>query len=137
MSAVIVNTAQARLIVRSSVARPLSVILRYDDRDPLAVRLAFPADASLDGLEVEWTFARELLDTGLQTPAGAGDVRLWPCGPAHTMLELHAAEGMALVELRSADLRGFLHRAHESVPRGHERPATDLDSALTALLRGV
>lgn len=137
MYAVIEHTAQARLIARTTAARPLSVILRYDAGDPLAVHLLFPAEASLDGFEVTWVFSRELLDAGLRTPVGAGDVQLWPCGHAHTMLELHAAEGLALIELRSADLRRFLRQAYQTVPLGQEQLGSDLDQGLTELLRGV
>lgn len=137
MSAVIEHTVQARLIARTSAARPLSVLLRYDPEDPLAVHLVFPAEASLDGSEVVWVFSRELLDAGLRTPVGAGDVHLWPCGHAHTMLELHAPEGMALTELRSSDLRRFLGLAYAAVPHGQERLGADLERGLAELLRGV
>lgn len=137
MSAVIEQNAQARLIARASAARPLSAVLRYDDEDPLAVHVLFPPEASLDGAEVEWVFSRELLDAGLDSPSGEGDVQLWPCGPAHTMLELHTAAGMALIELRSSDLRRFLRSCYAAVPRGQEHPAARLDSGLSDLLRGV
>ncbi|RLL67276.1 SsgA family sporulation/cell division regulator [Streptomyces sp. Z26] len=137
MHGVIEQHAQARLIARANDARPLSTTLRYDTGDPLAVRAVFPADASLDGAEVAWVFSRDLLDAGTDAPAGEGDVQLWPCGPAHTMLELHTADGVALVELRSSDVRRFLERSYAAVPRGREQPAAGLDTGLTDLLRGV
>ncbi|AXK36462.1 SsgA family sporulation/cell division regulator [Streptomyces armeniacus] len=137
MSGVIQQNAQARLIARASAARPLSAVLRYDEGDPLAVRIVFPPDASLDGAEVTWVFSRELLDEGTDSPTGEGDVQLWPCGPAHTMLELHTAEGMALIELRSSDVRRFLRSCYAAVPRGREQAAAGLDTGLSDLLRGV
>jgi hypothetical protein len=126
-------------LVTASASRPLRAALRYDDRDPLAVTVTFPAALCLDGAEAVWAFSRDLLDTGLRAPAGEGDVQLWPAGPHHTMLGLHApGEGMALVELSTSDLRRFLHAAYARVPRGAERVTGDaLDRGLADLLRGV
>ncbi|OEV05253.1 SsgA family sporulation/cell division regulator [Streptomyces oceani] len=137
MSDVLVQPVQARLIVRTTAALPLTAVLRYDRADPLAIHASFPAESSLDGAEVDWVFARELLRAGLHAPAGDGDVRLWPGGRVHTMLELHTPEGMALVELRRAELRYFLRRCDAAVPRGQEDLGGDLDSGLAALLGGV
>jgi hypothetical protein len=138
MSAVIEHTVQARLITGEDTDLPVPVVFRYDPQDPFAVRVAFPAEAALDGGgEVVWTFARDLLDDGLRAPAGEGDVLLWPCGPRHLVLELRATEGLALVEMGSGGLQGFLHACYASVPRGEEFAFDRLDQGLTALLRGV
>ena len=37
------------------------------------------APATLEGVEVCWTFARELLLDGQYEPTGDGDVHVWPC----------------------------------------------------------
>lgn len=108
--------------------------LHYEPADPFAVRISFPATASLDGADVEWTFGRELLAAGLRGPAGSGDVRLWPCGAGRTMLELHTEEGMAMVQLDSHELLRFLSRSFAVVASGREAEQLDLDGDLAALL---
>lgn len=137
MPAVIDHAVQARLIVQSPTDRPLAAALRYDDLDPLAVQIVFPAEASLDGTEVTWTFARELLDAGLRGPAGQGDVRIWPDGLGRSVVELHSAEGVAVLEFRGADLRRFLRQTYEAVPAEAALGLLEVDSGLDALLRGV
>ncbi|GAB2768698.1 SsgA family sporulation/cell division regulator [Streptomyces daliensis] len=137
MSAVIDHIAQARLIAQPPAGRTLSAALRYDGGDPLAVRLVFPADASLDGAEVTWAFARDLLIEGLRAPSGDGDVHVWPCGPDRTVIELRSPEGVALLEFRSADLRHFLLRSYDVVAPGKEPLRLGLERGLAALLRGV
>ncbi len=67
--------------------------LHYDRSDPFAVRMTFPAPATLEGVEVCWTFSRELLITGMREPEGHGDVRVRPYGYDRTVLEFHAPRG--------------------------------------------
>lgn len=114
----------------------LPAVLSYDRTDPFAVRMAFPAPATLEGTEVSWEFSRELLAAGMNAPAGFGDVRLRPFGYDRTVLEFHAAEGIAMVHVRTAELRRFLRRAQELVPTGDEHRFLDLDRGLTHLLGG-
>ncbi|MDJ1136405.1 SsgA family sporulation/cell division regulator [Streptomyces iconiensis] len=137
MYKVIDHTVQAQLITRPPATRPLSPSLRYDGDDPLAVRIVFPSDISLDGEEVIWAFSRDLLDAGLRGPAGEGDVHVWPCGLERTVVELHAGEGVAVLEFRSADLWGFLRCTYDVVSAGTETAHLDLDEGIAALLRGV
>ncbi|HWM36842.1 MAG TPA: SsgA family sporulation/cell division regulator [Streptomyces sp.] len=137
MSAVFEHTVEARLIAEPPAARYFRAALRYDESDPLAVRLVFPADASLDGSEVAWAFARELLDAGLQEPAGEGDVHVWPRDGARTVIEMLSEVGVAVVEFDSADLRRFLLRSYDVVPAGREHGELDVDNGLAVLLRGV
>lgn len=137
MSAVIDHNVHARLITRASSPSPLTAELRYSPADPLAVQVRFPPESSLDGVEVVWTFARDLLAAGVRTLAGEGDVQVWPAGPAHTMLELHGSEGVALIQLDTGTLRRFLRAAYGCVPKGREQSGVRLDRGLTELLRGV
>ncbi|WP_181768340.1 SsgA family sporulation/cell division regulator [Streptomyces albidus (ex Kaewkla and Franco 2022)] len=137
MSTVFDHTVEVRLIAEPPAARYFSAVLRYDDSDPLAVRLVFPADASLDGSEVAWAFARDLLDAGMRGPSGEGDVHVWPRDGARTVIELLSQEGVAVVEFDSADLRRFLLCSYDVVPAGQEHGELDLESGLDALLRGV
>lgn len=137
MSPVIDHTVQARLVRRDADACPLSATLRYDPQDPLAVRFVFPAAVSLDGEEVAWVFSRRLLDDGLHRRSGEGDVRLRPCGPSRTVLELHSPVGMARVEFPTDGLRRFLELSYRAVPRGGEDATGDLERGLADLLGGV
>ncbi|MFC5719346.1 SsgA family sporulation/cell division regulator [Streptomyces gamaensis] len=135
MSTVIDHAVQARLIASAPQDRAVPAQLRYEPADPFAVQISFPPAASLDGADVQWAFARELLARGLITPMGAGDVQVWPCGPERTVLEFHAREGVAMVQIDTAELRSFLARSYALVPAGCEGAHLDLDGTLAALLR--
>ncbi|MYY07094.1 SsgA family sporulation/cell division regulator [Streptomyces sp. A0958] len=133
MSTVIEQSVQARMVASAPQMETLPAVLSYDRADPFAVRMAFPAPATLEGTEVSWEFSRELLAAGMEVPSGLGDVRIRPFGYDRTVLEFHAAEGIAMVHVRTADLRRFLRRAQQLVPCGHERRFLDLDRNLTEL----
>ncbi|MCC3772464.1 SsgA family sporulation/cell division regulator [Streptomyces sp. UNOC14_S4] len=135
MSTVIDQAVQVRLIASAPQDRAVPAQLRYAPSDPFAVHIAFPPVASLDGADVAWAFARELLADGLTSPAGAGDVHVWPCGPDRTVLEFHAPEGIAMVQIATAEVRRFLARSYAVVPAGHEGGRLDVDSDVAALLR--
>lgn len=129
------QSVRARLVTADGQGpeRTLTVTLRYASADPLAIRLAFPGSATLAGTEVTWAFARALLEEGLGTPAGSGDVHIWPCGRARTVVELHAPEGMAVVQFDTAALQRFLRRSYELVPADGEDVAAVVDRALDDL----
>jgi hypothetical protein len=115
MPPVLEQHAKARLITDAPHHKAVSVTLRYDGDDPLAVRIVFPPEVSLDDSEVVWAFARELLDEGLRGPAGHGDVQIWPCGRAQTVLEFRAPEGVAVVQFDTTPLRRFLKSSYAMV----------------------
>ncbi|GAA2899792.1 SsgA family sporulation/cell division regulator [Streptomyces mexicanus] len=137
MDTTLEQPAPARLITADGRARAVSATLRYASADPLAVHLDFPPDASLDGREVCWTFARSLLEEGLGQPAGVGDVRLWPCGDTRTALELHSSSGMALLQFATPALRRFLVRTYAVVAAGREDAGAAVDRGLSALFGTV
>ncbi|MEV6972471.1 SsgA family sporulation/cell division regulator [Kitasatospora sp. NPDC093806] len=137
------ETVQARLILSPHRSVRLRVTLTYLPEDPLAVRMAFPAEFSLDepadgpgpdGADIVWVFARRLLAAGLELPAGIGDVHVRPTLGRRTMVELRAPEGTALVRFDTADLRRFLWRSRLLVPEGEEHLHLDADRALAELL---
>src|SRR5829696_8218108 len=70
-------------------------LLCYDAADPFAVRIAFGdvgdenGVVELDEGGIAWLLSRELLQAGLEAPAGDGDVRLWPAHAATDVLSLH------------------------------------------------
>lgn len=135
MSTVIEQPVEARLVAAAPRMPSIPATLRYDRRDPFAVRMTFPAPATLEGVDVCWTFSRELLTAGLEDPAGQGDVRVRPYGYDRTVLEFHAPEGTAIVHVRSGEIRQFLKAADELVPAGLEHLQLDLDHGLAELMR--
>ncbi|WSQ13530.1 SsgA family sporulation/cell division regulator [Streptomyces sp. NBC_01231] len=135
MSIVIDQPVEARLVAAAPRMSSIPATLHYDRRDPFAVRMTFPAPATLEGVEVCWTFSRELLNAGLQGPEGQGDVRVRPYGYDRTVLEFHAPEGTAVVHVRSGELRKFLEATAELVPVGLEHLQLDLDHDLAELMR--
>jgi hypothetical protein len=58
-----------------------------------------------------------------------------PYGFDRTVLEFHAPEGIAMVHIRTSELRRFLERAQDLVPDGREHLFLDLDHNLAELLR--
>ncbi|MFJ2867368.1 SsgA family sporulation/cell division regulator [Kitasatospora sp. NPDC087314] len=139
------ETVQARLILSTHRSVRLRVVLTYRPEDPLAVRMAFPAEFSLDGPadggpggeaadDIVWIFARQLLSAGLELPAGVGDVHIRPALGRRTMVELRAPEGTALLQFDTTDLRRFLWRSRLLVPEGEEHLYLDADRALAELL---
>ncbi|MBP0460574.1 SsgA family sporulation/cell division regulator [Streptomyces montanisoli] len=134
MSPVVEQSAKARLISDAPHPRIVSVLLRYDGSDPLAVRIVFPPEVSLDDSEVVWTFARELIEVGLREPAGDGDVHVWPCGRAQTVFEFSAPEGVALVQFDNASLRRFLRSSFAVVPAGQEADHLEVEQHIGSLI---
>ncbi|MGA5419955.1 SsgA family sporulation/cell division regulator [Streptomyces lavendulocolor] len=135
MSTVIEQAVRARLVASAPRTESVAATLRYDPRHPFAVQMGFPARATLEGVDVSWEFARELLAAGLDGPAGLGDVRVRPYGYDRTVVEFHAQEGVAMVHIRSSEVRRFLRRTQHLVPAGCEHEFLDLDQDLTELLR--
>lgn len=135
MSTVIEYAVQARLVASAPQLESVAATLRYDREDPFAVRMAFPPPATLEGNEVSWAFSRELLAAGIDAPAGVGDVRVRPFGFDRTVVEFHAPEGVAMVHVRTSELRRFLKRVQGMVPSGREHLYLDLDHNLAELLR--
>ncbi|MFE7852968.1 SsgA family sporulation/cell division regulator [Streptomyces sp. NPDC057403] len=128
---------RGRLVTATEQELPAPATLRYTSADPLAVHLDFPPDVSLDGTAVTWAFARTLLDEGLRGPVGGGDVRLWPCGRARTVIELHSPYGMALLQFDTAALQRFLVRTYAVVAAGQEDLGEAVDRSLSSLLGNV
>ena len=117
-------------------------LLCYDAADPFAVRIAFGDVGDEDGVVdaddagVAWLLSRELLQAGLEAPAGEGDVRLWPARATTDALFLHlrAPSGEALFELSRASVAAFLRQTEALVPSGTESTLLDLDDELLVLL---
>ncbi|KJK56127.1 SsgA family sporulation/cell division regulator [Saccharothrix sp. ST-888] len=140
MATIVELNLQTRLVVSITRAIPMTVRLTYSSGDPLAVHAYFPAEYSLepttttDPEEVEWVFARQLLAAGIDMPAGLGDVRVMPMSSETVAVELHSAEGKALLLVERRDLSHFLWHTYRVVPVGQEHEYVNTDQALAELL---
>ncbi|WP_407991837.1 SsgA family sporulation/cell division regulator [Kitasatospora sp. CMC57] len=124
---------ELQLVVEPGADLAVAACLRYDVRDPYAVFLDIHV-----GLDqpIVWTFARELLATGVREWAGVGDVTVHP-GPGdaqNVYIGLRGESGEAALRARAADIGGFLWRTERLVPIGSERDHFDLDLLLCRLL---
>lgn len=128
---------RARLVTPDFAELPIRPRLRYRAAEPFAVHIDFPAHVSADADGVTWTFARSLLEEGLDGAAGVGDVRIRPCGRYRTVVEFHAPHGMAAIRFATASLRRFLQRSYAVVEPGREDLGSELDNVLLSLLDGV
>ncbi|GAA3789767.1 SsgA family sporulation/cell division regulator [Streptomyces phyllanthi] len=133
MTVTVKQSTRACLITPDYRELPVAATLRFTSADPLAVHVDFPADASADDQGVTWTFARVLLEEGIGAPAGIGDVHIWPCGPATTVMEFYAPPGMVMIRFGTAALHEFLVRSYAVVEPGTENLEPALDD-LTSLL---
>ncbi|MEU1076604.1 MULTISPECIES: SsgA family sporulation/cell division regulator [unclassified Streptomyces] len=116
MSPAVEEHARARIVSDAPHHRPVPVALRYDPAaDPLTVRFAFPGGS-------EWVFPRSLLEAGLRRPARRGDIVVWPCGRAQTVVELHSPDGVAVVQFDSSPLVRFLRHTYSVTPAPSGRP---------------
>ncbi|WP_329210143.1 SsgA family sporulation/cell division regulator [Streptomyces sp. NBC_00683] len=116
MSLVIQEHARARLITDGPDPRLVPVELTCDTDAPQTVHVRLPGG-------VDWAFGRDLLEGGLRAPVTRDDIRVWPCGRAQLVLELHSPDGVAVFQFDVAPLIRFLHRTHEAIERRTPAPA--------------
>ena len=107
---VVEQYARAHIVTDEDVDRldadAVPVVLRYDpDSDPRAVRIGLPGPH-------EWTFDRALLEQGLRSPAGSGEVRVWPCGRVQAVVEFHSEQGVSVVQFETKTIMRFLRRTY-------------------------
>ncbi|MDT7843724.1 SsgA family sporulation/cell division regulator [Streptomyces justiciae] len=137
MSITLEQPTGASLLTPDDEELAVTLTLRYTSADPLAVHLLFPAWISLDGEELTWTFARSLLEEGLGSPAGVGNVHIRPYGPTRTAVEFRAPEGVAIVLFDTTTLHRFLLRTYTITEPGGEPVGRELEQGLASLLGGV
>jgi hypothetical protein len=122
-----------RLVLGGDRMMTIPATLTYSAHEPYAVTAVFRTS---DG-DVSWVFGRDLLEDGLASPAGEGDVAVWPSmahGRRIVCLSLVSPSGSALLEADHARVRAFLDDSLREVPRGTETALLDLDAGLAALL---
>lgn len=119
---------QSQFVSLNGSPAPVLSRLSYVGNEPFAVNIAFRTDR---GQWIEWTFARDLLVTGMSQPAGIGDVRVRPDLATEEnilVLEIESPDGYALVELEREDLERFIDATAEIVPFGLESERFDIDA---------
>ncbi|MBB4686952.1 SsgA family sporulation/cell division regulator [Amycolatopsis jiangsuensis] len=118
---------QTQFVLLNESTTPVLSRLSFHAGEPFAVTVAFRTER---GRWIEWTFARELLATGLTEPSGIGDVRIRPDLSEDEELltmEIESPDGYASFELEREDIRTFLESSYELVPLGAESEHFDVD----------
>jgi sporulation and cell division protein SsgA len=113
---------------------PLPAELGYDMDDPYAVRLSLGVP---EIQQVDWVFARSLLEEGMHRPAGVGSVLVSPqrLHLRHFVrIVVRSPTGVARIQVSAAEVRDFLRQSHELMPYGAESRHVDVDRLLTALM---
>ncbi|MFF4598432.1 SsgA family sporulation/cell division regulator [Amycolatopsis sp. NPDC001319] len=121
---------QTQFVLLNESTTPVLSRLSYHCSEPFAVTVAFRTER---GRWIEWTFARDLLVTGLEEPSGLGDVRIRPDlseDPAMLTLEIESPDGYASFELEREDIENFLESSYELVPLGTESENFDIDGLI-------
>jgi hypothetical protein len=122
-----------RLVLGGDRTVTVPATLSYSVDEPYAVTTLFRTS---DG-DVAWVFGRDLLEDGMTSPVGEGDVAVWPStatGDRIICLSLASPSGSALLEADLMAVRRFLDDSYRLVPLGSESSMLDLDSALAELL---
>ena len=108
--------------------------LGYRIDDPYAVSLTFHAGSG----DVVWMMARDVLVQGLASPAGEGDIRVYPSiddeARAVTVLDFCSPDGRLVGQAGSREVQEFLVRTIAAVPLGQEGDFLDIDLLAETLL---
>ncbi|MEV7549254.1 SsgA family sporulation/cell division regulator [Amycolatopsis sp. NPDC089917] len=121
---------QSQFVLLNNSSTPVLSRLSFHAGEPFAITVSFRTER---GRWVEWTFARELLATGLTDPAGLGDVRVRPdLSEDEDMLtlEIESPDGYASFELEREDVETFLESTYELVPFGAESEHFDVEALI-------
>ena len=113
----------------------IPLVLSFGLDNPVGVCMEF--DDPANGLVVWWV-DRLLVTEGLEGPAGAGDVQIWPVDTYkdRVYVSLSSDEGEATVTVSAHEVRTFLEGAERVLPLGAEELAiqAELDAWLGELL---
>ncbi|WP_338692908.1 SsgA family sporulation/cell division regulator [Streptomyces sp. Q6] len=119
-----------------SARQAIRAEFRFDPGSPLVVRVEF---VIAGGARVLWRIGRDLLQQGLYSVSGLGDVQMWPAYPARAVatarLRLTSGDMAALFELPVPPLAAWLRHTYDLVPAGRELAEIDWDVATADLLQ--
>jgi Streptomyces sporulation and cell division protein, SsgA len=133
---------ELQVVIPERTALLVPASFSYSHEDPYAIHVAFHVG---EDKSVEWTFARDLLSTGIMGRRGIGDVRVWPSAGAEGRaprsvlnIEIRSPFGEAHFEAPANEILDFVRRTCQIVPVGKESDHLDFESELTDLLsRGL
>jgi hypothetical protein len=118
-----------------SARQPIRAEFRFDPESPLIVCVELLIEG---GPRVLWRIGRDLLQQGLYSVSGLGDVQIWPTHPedrATARLQLASGDMAALFELPVPPLVEWLEYTYELVPAGQELSEIDWDVATADMLQ--
>jgi hypothetical protein len=122
------------LVVAGGPPLPVTAQFSYTRTDPYAVSLRFLVDGDQ---WVTWTFARDLLEDGITSSVGQGDVQIWPGdrdGARCVYLHTRSPHGAATFVLALQTTVEFLLSTFAVVPSGTESDALALDDEIAEFL---
>lgn len=116
------------------IRHEIDTVLGYRSSDPFAVAMTFITG---DG-NLVWTFGRDLLMRGTESPVGEGDVHVSPAiglsGRAMVSIELSSPDGHLVLMARANDINDFLVRTVAVVTPGTESDFFDVDMLISQVL---
>ena len=116
------------------IRHEIETALGYRSSDPFAVAMTF---VTADG-ELVWTFGRDLLMRGIESPVGEGDVHVSPAislsGRAMVSIELSSPDGHLVLHASAADVKDFVARSAAVVTPGTESDHFDVDMLISQVL---
>lgn len=128
-------TLHIERVLDVSARQTIRADFRFDPESPLVVCVELLIEG---GPRVLWRIGRDLLEQGLYSMSGLGDVQIWPSNleeRATAWLQLANGDMAALFELPVPPLAEWLERTYELVPAGHELAGVDWDVATADLLQ--
>jgi hypothetical protein len=129
-------TLDIERVLDVSARQAIRAEFRYDPELPLIVCVEFLVEG---GPRVLWRIGRDLLQQGLHSMSGLGDVQIWPVNleeRATARLQLVSGDMAALFELPVPPLAEWLEHTYELVPAGDELAGVDWDVTTADLLHG-
>jgi hypothetical protein len=124
------------LVVVGGPPLPVTSRFAFSQDEPFAVTLRFLVEGDQ---WVTWTFARGLLEEGISTAAGEGDVQIWPGirdGERCIFLHTRSPHGAATFVLPLNSVVEFLLSTYALVPSGTESDHLDIDAEIAFLRAG-
>lgn len=116
------------------IRHEIDTVLGYRSSDPFAVAMTF---ITSDG-NLVWTFGRDLLIRGTESPSGDGDVHVSPTvgvsGRATVSIELSSPDGHLVLLARAGDIHDFIARTAALVAPGTESDFFDADLLISQVL---
>jgi hypothetical protein len=124
------SVAQDMFAMLHGQETPLLTRWSYRSDDPFAVMMSI---ARPSGRWIDWLMARDLVVTGLEAPAGIGDVQLIPfTDDEFDVLEVKIGddEGFASLEFDRELIERFLDATYDIVPAGAESTVIDVEAEI-------